>query len=218
MIILYGFAYSNYYNIVKHVLLQKGLPFEERTVYPKSDALHAVNPIDKVPALTTDSGIHLSESSVLVDYLEDAYPQNPLYPQSPEARAQVRRLMKLAELYLELPARRLLPAVLGKLQADDTVKREVKATLRKSLKSLSALAVFSPFVAGDRLTMADIYLRYCLTMAKWVSTSQFEWNILTEVPGLADWDAMMAASDFSKRIDADLRSNTKDFMNYVASL
>jgi glutathione S-transferase len=29
MITLHGFAYSNYYNIIKHVLLHKGLPFEE---------------------------------------------------------------------------------------------------------------------------------------------------------------------------------------------
>src|SRR3546814_4191543 len=91
MIILYGFPYSNYHNIVKHALLQKGIAFEERLEYPKSEVMQAVNPIGKVPAMTTESGMHLSESSVLVDYLEEAYPQHPLYPEDPEARAQVDR-------------------------------------------------------------------------------------------------------------------------------
>lgn len=218
MIILYGFPYSNYHNIVKHALLQKGITFEERIEYPKSEVMLAVNPIGKVPALTTENGVHLSESSVLVDYLEDAYPEHPLYPASPEARAQVRRLMKMSELYLELPARRLLPAVLGKMTADDATKREVKSTLRKSLKALSDLAKFSPYAAGDTLTLADIYLRYSLTMAKWVCTSQFNWNVLEDVLGLAEWDAMMAATDVAKKVDADQRANTKAFMSYVASL
>ena len=31
---LYGFAVSNYYNMVKLALLEKGLPFEEVTFYP----------------------------------------------------------------------------------------------------------------------------------------------------------------------------------------
>ncbi len=218
MIILYGFPYSNYHNIVKHALLQKGIAFEERIEYPKSEVMQAVNPIGKVPALTTESGMHLSESSVLVDYLEDAYPEHPLYPANPEARAQVRRLMKMSELYLELPARRLLPAVLGKVAVDDLVKREVKFTLRNSLKSLSQLAKFSPYAAGDTFTLADIYLRYSLTMAKWVCHAQFNWNVLEDVPGLAAWDAMMAESEVSKKIDEDLRNNSKAFKAYVASL
>src|SRR3546814_9756163 len=92
----------------------------------------------------------------------------------------------MSELSLELPARRLLPAVLGKVTADDLTKREVKSTLRKSLKALSELAKFSPYVAGDTLTLADIYLRYWLTMTKWVCSSQFDWNVTEDVPGRSE--------------------------------
>lgn len=218
MITLYGFAYSNYYNIVKHALLQKEIAFEECTVYPKTAQLYTVNPIGKVPALTTENGVHLSESSVLLDYLEDAYPQKPLYPAQPEQRARVRQIMKLSELYIELPARRLLPAVVGKTTADEATKKEVQFTLKKSLKTLATLSDLSPYILGKQLTMADIYLRYCLTMAKWVCTSQFAWEIVQEMPGLAEWDAMMAASPISKKVDADMRANTKEFMSYVAAL
>ena len=67
------------------------------------------NPAGKVPAMTTARGTLLGESSVLLEYLEDAYPDQPLYPADPEARARVRQLMKVSELYFDLPARRLLP-------------------------------------------------------------------------------------------------------------
>src|SRR3546814_2720791 len=58
---------------------------------------------------------------------------------------------------------------------------------------------------------SDLYLRYCMTMTKWVCSSQFDWNVTEDVPGLAEWDAMMASSDISKKIDEDLRGNSKAF-------
>ena len=79
MLTLHGFAYSNYHNIVKHALMHKGIRFEEHIVYPGTPELLAVNPAGKVPAMTTEDGLSLAESSVLVDYLEDAYPATPLY-------------------------------------------------------------------------------------------------------------------------------------------
>ena len=86
MLILHGFPYSNYHNIVKHALMIKGIPFEEHIVYPNAPEMMAVNPTGKVPAMTTEQGTHIAESSVLVDYLEDAYPDVPLYPADPDAR------------------------------------------------------------------------------------------------------------------------------------
>ena len=35
MITLHGFAASNYYNIVKHALLYKGIPFQEEIFYTR---------------------------------------------------------------------------------------------------------------------------------------------------------------------------------------
>lgn len=216
MLTLYGFAASNYYNIVKHCLLYKGVPFTEQLVYPGTPELLAVSPAGKVPALTTDTGTALSESSVLVEYIEEAYPDKPLLPKDPEQRAQVRQVMKVAELYLELPARRLLPAVLGNLPVDESVKKEVQLTLDKGTASLVQLARFSPWVCGDELTLADIYLRYVLAIPKLVGPSQLQWDVLPAVPGLADWNARMAEDAVSQQVDADQQANMKEFMAYVS--
>jgi glutathione S-transferase len=41
MLRLHGFASSNYYNIVKLVLIEKGLEFDELTSYPPADEAYA---------------------------------------------------------------------------------------------------------------------------------------------------------------------------------
>ena len=57
MITLHGFAASNYYNLVKHVLLYKGIPFQENLIYGGSDELLAISPAGKVPVITTTEGL-----------------------------------------------------------------------------------------------------------------------------------------------------------------
>ncbi len=177
----------------------------------------AVNPADKVPALTTGQGTHLSESSVLLDYLEDTYPEVPLYPADTEARARVRQLMKVSELYLDLPARRLMPAVFGNVAIEQSTKDEVRMNFDRAVRTLNALATFSPYVAGDTLTLADIYLRYALVIPKIVGPGQLQWDVMTQVPALVAWEALVADSDISRKVDADHRANTEEFMAYVAS-
>ena len=218
MLTLHGFPYSNYYNMVKHALMLKDIPFVEHTVYPNTPELLQVNPSGKVPAMTTGEGTCLGESSVLLDYLEDAYPEKPLYPADAGARAQVRQLMKVAELYLELPARRLLPAVLAKVEVPRATRDEVRAGLERGVDSLRALASFAPWVAGEQLSLADIHLRYALAIPKLVGPAQLDWDIVAAVDGLAQWDALMADSDIARKIDADMQANLGDFMAYVASL
>ena len=71
MITLHGFAASNYYNIVKHALLYKGIPFQEDLLYAGSDDLLTVSPVGKVPAITMPDGFNLSESNVICDFLEE---------------------------------------------------------------------------------------------------------------------------------------------------
>ena len=216
MLTIHGFPFSNYHNIVKYALMQKGIAFDEHIVYPNSPEMMAVNPTGKVPAMTTEAGTDLSESSVLLEYLEDAYPEKPLYPADPESRAQVRQLMKISELYLELPARRLLPAVLGDATLPTTTLEEVRVQLDRGSRSLNSLASFSPYLVGAQLTLADIYLRYALAIPKMVGPGLLDWDIMTEVPGLADWDAMIADTEIAQSIDADQKANTGEFRAYVA--
>ena len=59
MLKLYGFSVSNYYNMVKLALLEKGLPFEEVPFYAgTSPEALAISPRGKVPVLRRRAGFH----------------------------------------------------------------------------------------------------------------------------------------------------------------
>ena len=106
MMKLYGFDVSNYYNMIKLALALKGVEYESVMTYPNQTPEYlAIAPTGKVPALQTDEGV-LIETNVILEYLDEVYPQVPIYPSNPFERAKVKELVKLIELYIELPARR----------------------------------------------------------------------------------------------------------------
>src|SRR4030067_405538 len=92
MIKLCGFHVSNYHNKVRIALLEKGIAFEEdSTVTPsQKDEYLALSPMGKVPYLEV-AGTRLCECGVVLEYLEEAYPQQPLLPEDPLALAPGRR-------------------------------------------------------------------------------------------------------------------------------
>lgn len=214
MLKLYGFAVSNYFNMVKHTLLLKDIPFEEVTVTTpvatNSDYL-AKSPMGKVPSIETEQGF-LAETSVILEYLEEAYPQKPLYPSDAWGRAKTRELMKMSELYLELQARRLLPALLTGAPASEETKKEVKETMKKGVRAVSQLASFKPYALGTEQTVADIVLRYSLTPAKMVAETLLDWSFAGDVEGLAEWEAMMAESPISQQLDKAMNEQLAQFM------
>ncbi|MCC6209978.1 MAG: glutathione S-transferase [Burkholderiales bacterium] len=153
---LCGFRVSNYHNKVLIALLEKGVAFEEDfTVTPsQKDDYLARSPMGKVPYAEVN-GARLCESGVILEYLEDAYPQKPLLPGEPLARAKVRELVTVIELHLELVARRLYSAVFFGGTIADAAKDAVAKDLEKGIHALKALARFEPFIAGKGFTLAD---------------------------------------------------------------
>ena len=122
MLTLCGFAASNYYNKVKLALLEKDIPFEEELVWPGQTDADA-SPLGKVPYLKTDEGT-LSESTVILEYLEARYPQHPLLPADAFAAAKVRELLRYTELHLELVARNLYPEAFFGGKISDAAKEK----------------------------------------------------------------------------------------------
>jgi glutathione S-transferase len=155
MIILCGFGVSNYYNKLKLVLLERGIPFQERLIYPwQRDTYWSSSPIGKIPFIQTDEG-DLSESQVILEYLEDRYPSWPLYPSGVFAKAKCRELIMHLELNAEWVARRLYKESFFSGSVSAETKDEVRERLCIGLEGVSRIASFSPYIAGEEFSAAD---------------------------------------------------------------
>ena len=156
MLKLHGFPVSNYHNKVKIALMEKGIVYEEVHLRPSQDAaVLAASAMGKVPFLELDDGATLTESEVILEYLEDAFPENPIFPREPLARARVRELITHMELDLELPARRLYRGAFFGGQLSDETKQITKADIDKGVRAFMRMAKFSPWVAGEEFSAAD---------------------------------------------------------------
>jgi len=156
VIVLCGFAVSNYFNKVKLVLLEKGIPFsEERTFTGSTDeAVLAASPLGKIPFLRTPQGT-LCESQVIVDWIEAAHPQPALLPADAFAAAKVRELCAFVDLHLELVARELYGQAFFGGTVSDATQARVRKQLERNIPAFKRLAQFSPYAAGDTFTLAD---------------------------------------------------------------
>jgi glutathione S-transferase len=156
MITLCGFTLSNYYNKVKMVLLEKGIPFEEELLPmgQKNPSILAASPLGKVPFVRTPAG-PLCESQVINDWLEASYPQPALMPSDPFAAAKVRELITFIDLHLELVTREVYAEGFFGGKVGDEIKASVRTRLDRHIPAFKQLARFAPFVAGEEFTLAD---------------------------------------------------------------
>ena len=156
MITLYGFAVSNYFNIVKQALLEKQIAFTEERVLPRSkdEAVLSISPLGKVPFIRTPQG-GLCESAVILEYLEAQYPAHPLLPADAFEAAKVRELCTFINLHLELVARELYGQAFFGGTVTEAVQASVRKRLEKNIAAFKRLAKFAPYVAGDSFTLAD---------------------------------------------------------------
>ncbi|MFD1558142.1 glutathione S-transferase family protein [Paraburkholderia silviterrae] len=155
MIKLHGFALSNYYNKVKFVLLEYGIPFEEVEEKPnQSPEFLAHSPLGKVPYLETEHG-DLCESQTIVEYLAARFPDKGIFSADPWEAAKQRELIMFVDVHLELTARNLYKqAFFGGTVTDETKARTEKLLVHH-IAGFQRLAKFAPYLRGERFTVAD---------------------------------------------------------------
>lgn len=115
-------------------LIEKGLEFDDRFLNSRLWEHHRpeflrVNPQGMVPVLVHD-GRAVTESTVINEYLEDAFPQAPLRPEDPFLRAQMRIWTKWVDEYF-CPALTILGAQGAKPYASSIEKEEMRRILAR---------------------------------------------------------------------------------------
>lgn len=217
MLKLYGFSVSNYYNMVKLALLEKGLPFEEVPFYAGQtpDAL-AVSPRGKVPVLGVKQGF-INETSVILEYIEQTQEGPSLLPAEPFQRAQVLALCREIELYIELPARACFGEAFFGMPVSEAIKEKSRAELLLGVGSLGRHGKFAPYVAGESFTLADLYFMYSLNLACGVGEKLFGLDLLAEYPAAKALLERLHAMPNARKVAADREAAMPAFMAMIAA-
>lgn len=217
MLKLYGFSVSNYYNMVKLALLEKGLPFEEVTFYPTStpESL-AISPRGKVPVLGVDAGF-INETAIILEYLEQTQQGTPLLPSDPFERAQVLAIAKEIELYIELPGRACYGEAFFGMTLPDAIKEKTKTELLLGFAALGRHGKFAPYVAGDSLSIADLYFLYSVPLACAVGKKLFDMDLLAEMPQAKALLERLEQNPHVQKIAADKEATMPAFLAMIAA-
>ena len=167
----YTMPISNYAAKVELALKLKGLPYE---ALPPPDgygsaAYKAIVPAGTIPAIVVtglEAGdLVLTESEVINEYLDEAWPDPPLLPGGPRARARVRQLASFHDTRLEPVIRALFPQMTPAGRDTALVERQC-ALFRTRLADLAAMTTPRPWLAGPGLTLADLPYPPTLLMAR----------------------------------------------------
>jgi len=140
-------------------LEHKSIPYDFKLMsFDKGDtetpAFRAINPRQKVPTIVED-GFALWESSAIVEYLEDKYPNGPrLFSADVRQRAVQRRLIREADDYFFEPMGEVFEAISEKKPAD-VIAAGVEKARAETARWADVPA--GDYLAGD-LSAADFTL------------------------------------------------------------
>ncbi len=144
MLTLYDAARCPYCARVRILLAEKEIPYEtvEIDLENRPVWLYKKNSVGRVPVLE-ESGVVLPESRVIMEYLEERYPEPPLLPPGPAERALVRLWFERFD-HLSGPYYRVL------------FGGETPEALDAELAKLDAALAASPYLAGSQFSQADV--------------------------------------------------------------
>jgi glutathione S-transferase len=116
--------------------------------------------IANVPALEMDDGTCITESIAICRYLESRYPEPNLFGRTPEETAVIEMWLRRAEMLVATPLMMMVRHTHPALAALETQNPDIaeynKASGLRGLKVLDRRLGESEWLAGPRLTIADI--------------------------------------------------------------
>jgi glutathione S-transferase len=163
-ITVFGAPLSPFVRKVRLCLQEKGLDYGLEVVMPFTppEWYLQLNPLGRIPALK-DGELCFADSSVICQYLEEAYEQTArLYGNSAADRAQIRWLEKYADYELAplttfgVFRNRVLKPSSGQPCNEESVQAALSQKLPPHFDYLESQLAQKPYFVGDQLSMADI--------------------------------------------------------------
>lgn len=131
----------------------------------------AIVPSGNLPAMIHD-GFMLSDSEAIAEYLNEAFPQTPMLPDTVQLRAKAREKGRFHDTRLE-PSVRVLYAQVAYETRDAEAVKAGGAVISKHLKAL-ALLISDPTLPTDKLWLCDC--GFAVTFA-WIKAFQAAFDL-----------------------------------------
>jgi len=155
--------------VVRMFMAEKGLDLPRVEVdlrggENRQPAYLARNPAGQTPALELDDGASICEITAICEYLEEIHPTPPLIGSTPEQRAETRMWLRRVDLNICEPLANGfrysegLPLFQNRMRCLPEAAAGLKAIAQDWLTRLDGLIAGREFIAGDRLTLADLHL------------------------------------------------------------
>lgn len=197
---LYSGPVSLFSRKVEIALHEKGLAFEQILVpftqtkgySPRNPDVVALNPKGQVPVLV-DGSLSLYDSTVIFEYLEDAYPDPALYPKTPQQRARCRLFDVFGDEVMLAPLRFLMhrtepkPDDLESWHAKEAKARDAEPALAGHFDELDRALQGKDYLCGT-FSAADIAVFMAVFWARRLGGPS-----LRRREALASWYARLSA-------------------------
>jgi glutathione S-transferase/maleylpyruvate isomerase len=185
MLTIYAVPVSVYNAKLRILLQHKGVPFIELPPpggYGSAEYKSLV-PSGNLPAMIHDD-LALADSEAIAEYIEEAFPQTPMLPDTLKLRAKAREKSRLHDTRLEPAVRAIYPQVAYEGRDLEAVNAG-GAAISKHLKSLAL------FLEADQLDPKTLWMCDCGFAVTFAWIKAFEAAI--ELP--IDWPAIVLAYD-----------------------
>ncbi|WP_298905451.1 glutathione S-transferase family protein [uncultured Nostoc sp.] len=149
---LYFAKASTFSQRTRVVLLEKGIDFTpiEIDLQNKPDGYTQISHYGKVPAIK-HGDVEIYESAIINEYLDEVFPEPPLLPRDPAAKA-------IARIWIDYANTRLVPAFNKFLRGKDSTEQEqgrkefTEALLYIEQEGLGK----GDYLSGDQFSLVDI--------------------------------------------------------------
>jgi len=203
---LYHLPLSPFSRKIRLVLSEKRLPFELRMekVWERRAEYLELNPACTVPTLLEDNGLAIPDSSVICEYLEEAYPDISLLGRTLAERVEVRRLVawfdgKFAdEVSRNLVGEKFMKRLAGRGNPDANALRIGYTALRHHLQYIGWLAETRKWLGGANISLADFAAAAHLSVIDFAG--DVDWTVS---PAARDWYARVKSRPCFRGILAD---------------
>ena len=203
---LYSANLSPYASRARLAIYAKGLTVE--IAYPpggglKSPEYLAITPLGKAPCLETDSGEAIPESYVILEYLEELHPEPSLLKGSPEQRARIRLIARIADLYV-MGAAHALFAQLNPATRDPATLEGQLDKLAQGLAWVECYLAEDGYAAGADFSLADCMLAPALIWVPIMAQGLGRPGLATANPKLTAYTERVKAHPAVARVWAEM--------------